>query len=60
MDNGPARKINTSSDIQAAGDILADPFEISTIRRDVSTYDVVDLFAGSNDDFYHIKQGAGV
>ncbi|XP_060595128.1 putative aminopeptidase W07G4.4 isoform X1 [Ruditapes philippinarum] len=34
MDNGPAKKINTSSVIQAAGDILADPFEISTIRRD--------------------------
>lgn len=34
MDNGPARRINTSSDIQAAGNVLADPFEISTIRRD--------------------------
>jgi hypothetical protein len=39
MDNGPAKKINTSSEIQAAGDILADPFEISTIRRDVSIVD---------------------
>ncbi|XP_064602788.1 putative aminopeptidase W07G4.4 [Liolophura sinensis] len=34
MDNGPARKLNTAQKVQAAGDIMGDPFEISTIRRD--------------------------
>ncbi|KAL4232326.1 Cytosol aminopeptidase [Mactra antiquata] len=34
MDNGPAKKLQTSTNIQSAGDVLADPFEISTIRRD--------------------------
>ena len=36
MDNGPAKKLNTSSEIQNSGDLWADPFEISTLRRDVS------------------------
>lgn len=34
MDNGPARKAGTSKKLQHHGDILADPFEISTIRRE--------------------------
>lgn len=34
MDNGPAKKIKTCYEIQDAGDKWADPFEISTIRRD--------------------------
>ena len=35
LDNGPARKMNNAQEIQAAGDQWADPFEISTLRRDV-------------------------
>ncbi|XP_052773682.1 putative aminopeptidase W07G4.4 [Mya arenaria] len=34
MDNGPARKLNTAQEFQKAGDLLADPFEVSTIRRE--------------------------
>lgn len=36
LDNGPARNMNNAQEIQAAGDEWADPFEISTLRRDVS------------------------
>lgn len=35
MDNGPARKLNTAQKVQAAGDTMGDPFEISNIRREV-------------------------
>ncbi|RWS07973.1 aminopeptidase-like protein 6 [Dinothrombium tinctorium] len=34
MDNGPARKKNISQLIQQAGDRVADPFEISSIKRE--------------------------
>ncbi|KAF8929960.1 hypothetical protein EDD21DRAFT_385224 [Dissophora ornata] len=34
LDNGPARKANISPRIQAGGNILGDPFEISTLRRE--------------------------
>lgn len=34
MDNGPARKDNTSSSIADAGLKWADPCEISTLRRE--------------------------
>ncbi|KAF9573376.1 hypothetical protein EC968_008646 [Mortierella alpina] len=34
LDNGPARKANISTRIQAGGHILGDPFEISTLRRE--------------------------
>lgn len=34
MDNGPARMINNSKKLQDAGDLVGDPFEISTIRRE--------------------------
>lgn len=34
MDNGPARKINNAQHLQEAGDLVGDPFEISTIRRE--------------------------
>jgi len=34
MDNGPARMINNSKKLQDAGDLIGDPFEISTIRRE--------------------------
>lgn len=34
MDNGPARKTGHSRKLQEAGDLIGDPFEISTIRRD--------------------------
>jgi hypothetical protein len=37
MDNGPARKLKTAQTMQEAGDRTGDPFEISTIRRDVCT-----------------------
>ena len=35
LDNGPAQKLNNSVALQEAGDLIADPFEISTIRREV-------------------------
>lgn len=34
LDNGPAKKVQTSKTIQDAGDQSGDPFEISTIRRE--------------------------
>ncbi|KAG0260798.1 hypothetical protein DFQ27_003316 [Actinomortierella ambigua] len=34
LDNGPARKAGISQRIQAGGHLLADPFEISTLRRE--------------------------
>ncbi|XP_033125531.1 putative aminopeptidase W07G4.4 [Anneissia japonica] len=34
MDNGPARKKQCAQNLQEAGEILGDPFEISTIRRE--------------------------
>jgi len=34
MDNGPARQIKNAQSLQDAGDLLGDPFEISTIRRE--------------------------
>lgn len=36
MDNGPARNLKTAQTMQEAGHRIGDPFEISTIRRDVS------------------------
>lgn len=38
MDNGPARKLKTAQTMQEAGDRIGDPFEISTLRRDVCTF----------------------
>jgi len=35
MSNGPAVKAGVPSKLQQAGDISGDPFEISTIRREV-------------------------
>lgn len=40
LDNGPARRKGTSAGLQTAGDLVADPFEISTIRRE--DYKMVD------------------
>lgn len=34
MDNGPAKRARIGPRIKEAGDLLADPFEVSTIRRD--------------------------
>ncbi|CAL8105828.1 unnamed protein product [Calicophoron daubneyi] len=34
MDNGPARRLHVSQELQAAGDLVADLSEISTIRRE--------------------------
>ena len=39
MDNGPAKQANFARDIQQAGDLFGDVFEISTIRRE--DYDFV-------------------
>ncbi|KAG0347847.1 hypothetical protein BG004_006797 [Podila humilis] len=38
LDNGPARKANISTHIQAGGHVLGDPFEISTLRREDYAY----------------------
>lgn len=35
MDNGPAFKSGIAHKLYAAGEEMADPFEISTIRREV-------------------------
>jgi len=35
MSNGPATKAGVSQTLQQAGEISGDPFEISTIRREV-------------------------
>jgi len=35
MSNGPARNAGVPQTLQQAGDISGDPFEISTIRREV-------------------------
>ena len=35
MDNGPARKHGVAQKLQAAGEEIGDPFEISTVRREV-------------------------
>ena len=37
MGNGPATAAQVPQLIQAAGDISGDPFEISTIRREVKS-----------------------
>ena len=34
MDNGPAQKENNSMQLRAAGDLVGDMFELSTIRRE--------------------------
>ncbi|XP_065828017.1 putative aminopeptidase W07G4.4 [Oscarella lobularis] len=34
MDNGPAKAVNTAIEVQEVGNVMGDPFEISTIRRD--------------------------
>ncbi|XP_070558563.1 putative aminopeptidase W07G4.4 [Ptychodera flava] len=34
LDNGPARRTDHARQLQQAGDLVADPFEISTIRRE--------------------------
>ena len=34
MSNGPARTIQVDRQLQQAGDKIADPYEISTIRRE--------------------------
>ena len=35
MDNGPAREAGTAQKLQEAGEVSGDPFEVSTIRREV-------------------------
>lgn len=34
MDNGPAKKAGHAAKLQRASEIIGDPFEISTIRRE--------------------------
>lgn len=36
MDNGPARKYGVAQKLQNLGEAIGDPFEISTVRREVS------------------------
>lgn len=38
LNNGPAKKISVACKLQEAGDLFADPFEISTIRKEVSVW----------------------
>ena len=38
MDNGPARKAGTAESLFKAGEESGDPFEISTIRREVTIF----------------------
>lgn len=35
MDNGPARKNHIAEKLQTLGEDVGDPFEISTVRREV-------------------------
>jgi hypothetical protein len=35
IDNGPARKNKIAQKLQAVGEQVGDPFEISTVRREV-------------------------
>ena len=35
MDNGPAKRQKMAQGIQSTGEMFGDPFEISTIRREV-------------------------
>lgn len=35
MDNGPAKKHQVAQKLQALGEEVGDPFEISTVRREV-------------------------
>ncbi len=39
VDNGPARDNETAQKLQAAGEEVGDPFEISTVRREVCFID---------------------
>ena len=34
LDNGPAKQAHCSAKFEAAGDLMGDPFEINTIRRE--------------------------
>jgi hypothetical protein len=48
MDNGPARKNKIAEKLQALGEEVGDPFEISTVRREVC-FISINLFYQSND-----------
>jgi len=39
MDNGPAREKKIAQQLQAVGEEIGDPFEISTVRREVCFID---------------------
>jgi len=41
MDNGPARKNQIAQKLQQLGDEIGDPFEISTVRREVRFYFII-------------------
>lgn len=34
MPNGPAKSLNLDAELQKQGDLVADPYEISTVRRE--------------------------
>jgi hypothetical protein len=44
MDNGPARESGTAQKFQAIGEEIGDPFEISTVRREVCFVFISNLF----------------
>lgn len=44
MDNGPARKNRIAEKLQALGEEVGDPFEISTVRREVRCLSILTFF----------------
>jgi hypothetical protein len=44
MDNGPARKNSVAQKLQAVGEDIGDPFEISTVRREVNCCSILISF----------------
>ncbi len=43
MDNGPARKNKIAQKLQMVGEEIGDPFEISTVRREVRFVSIYSL-----------------
>ena len=43
MDNGPARENRIAQKLQAIGEEIGDPFEVSTVRREVCYVIIYDL-----------------
>jgi len=45
MDNGPARKNRIAQKLQALGEEVGDPFEISTVRREVCFISIYSFYS---------------